>query len=293
MSNKVSGQYSDATLTGPWLIHFTPISPYNDSLLYIIFDGSGSINDMSGFCGTVGGTYSVTVGGAITANIVCDADNFPFTGQLTSSTTANLLIDGDAYTLTKVSNPSSMTDTLEGTLYTENCGTKNIMLAVDASGMITYSTGLIPIVSGRIYADQGVFIGHFKTGEVSNWNQFTIAGYQLSDSLLGEVYLDASSCGITWVKLYRRSAPASINNYDASDKIAIEPNPAHGKLFIRSSEGTIDIISVYNALGVLMIKSDPIQLTETCIDISAFANGLYFLKILSGNTVITKRIVKN
>lgn len=72
-----------------------------------------------------------------------------------------------------------------------------------------------------------------------------------------------------------------------SNEIKIYPNPASHIVYIDHASA-IDEIVVYNALGTLVAS----KINSNTIDISAFATGVYFLKINSNASYITKKIVK-
>ena len=68
--------------------------------------------------------------------------------------------------------------------------------------------------------------------------------------------------------------------------ISIYPNPSSDFINIKT-DSKIDVVRVYNSLGVLMIQSQ-LQL----IDISAFPAGNYFVKIMQGENKVVKRFLK-
>ncbi len=208
--------YSNATLNGPWFFYQEPLSPYNDSLLYMVFDGNGNIIDMSGFGGPVGGNYNVTSDGSFSGNLVMGVDNYPLLGQLTSPDNGTGFAAGSNWIISRISNPGALSDQLIGTLFTQDCGQKEVIISVNSQGEVISATGLIPPVSGRVYADLGVYIGHLRTGEDSNakWNEFSIMGYFANDSLNGRIALDGP-CSNTGSQLIRKgTTPANIFGFE-------------------------------------------------------------------------------
>ena len=181
-----NAQYSNATLSGPWLLYQNPLTPYNDSLVYIIFDGNGSITDFGGF-GTFSGSYTVNATGSFSGILNMDEGSFPLSGQLTSQNKATM---GDRI-LSRVTNPGALSGTISGVLNSA-CGSATVTLTVDNQGKITGATGLTAPVTGRIYTDLGVYIGHIKTGsEIAHWNEFSMMGYYADNKLNGKVGLNA------------------------------------------------------------------------------------------------------
>ncbi|MCG1037382.1 T9SS type A sorting domain-containing protein [Polaribacter sargassicola] len=74
-----------------------------------------------------------------------------------------------------------------------------------------------------------------------------------------------------------------------SSKISIYPNPANDFVKISTLE-TIDTVDVYNLIGKKVISSK--NLIENSVDISTLAKGVYMLKITSGNSVASKKLIK-
>ena len=69
--------------------------------------------------------------------------------------------------------------------------------------------------------------------------------------------------------------------------MAISPNPTAGRLNIQSSD-TVDEVMILDGLSGKMVTTA--QGNE--IDISHLRNGLYLIKVRSGENVSTTRIVK-
>ena len=73
----------------------------------------------------------------------------------------------------------------------------------------------------------------------------------------------------------------------AETTVSIYPNPSKGIVEVNSSK-TIDKIEVYNALGKNIFNSVSLK-----IDLSELPNGIYFLKIYSNYSNISKKVIKN
>lgn len=72
--------------------------------------------------------------------------------------------------------------------------------------------------------------------------------------------------------------------------VSIYPNPTKDILYIESKHSKIERIEFYDSLGS-MKKIESTNLQQ--IDLSGLSNGIYFLKIISGNGIQTKKIIKN
>lgn len=183
-------QYSDATFNGPWFIHPTPLTPYHDSLSYLIFNGSGSIVNGSMFPSPTTGTYSVNSDGSFTGTLTIGGTIYPFGGQLVSQNTAV----GGTYVLSRVTNPDALMDTVSGYITSANCGTEYLSFIINHQGQVIETTGPFTVNGGYLLSDSGVFIGHMVTNAnpSSHWNEFSIMGYYSNDTLIGKANFDAS-----------------------------------------------------------------------------------------------------
>lgn len=186
------GQYSNSTLNGPWFLHTSPLVLHPDSLGYLVFDGNGHITDGNMF-GAVSGHYSVMPNGFFTGMLTIESDSFPIGGQLVSNNNVTM----GPMVLERISNPGALTDSLVGTLTSVLCGVRNVVFRLDGQGQIISSSGLTGAVSGRVYADSGIFMGHIRTGDRTtcytgegSWDEFTIYGTYSNDSLNGGIGVD-------------------------------------------------------------------------------------------------------
>jgi hypothetical protein len=279
---QVSAQYDNSTLTGPWFFMMPPANPYGDSLMYIVFDGIGNVTAFSGFCSSVvGGPYTVSSTGGFTINLSCNGENYQMSGQLTSYTAGTLGLD-QTYNLIKVSNPGALAGTLSGTLYTNNCGANNVTLTLDNKGVVISATGLTPTVSGRVYAEGGMFKGHFTTGASNAWNECSISGYYSNNTLNGKVDLDANDCGNTSAQLIREDATGIISVNSNKTKIEIFPNPTNDIVTINMNNISNEVveINIFNVNGNL-VKSETMKQNNRQINIGDLSNGIYMVEIKS------------
>ncbi len=241
---QTKAQYSNATLNGTWFIYQTPLTPYGDSLLYVVFDGNGTISDCSGFGEFTGSHYAVTSSGAITGSIISVGEGeYAFTGQLSSQNAGTLTMDGMGYVLSRIFNQGALAGSLSGTLNAGTCGQKTVTITVNDQGIITSATGLGSPVTGKIYADLGVFLGHLRTGDSSNgWNEFSIWGYYSNNTLNGKVSLDLKGCDNTTVQLTK--------NYSSSNtQSAIFGGGGRIRILDASPINTSAVPSAYQVTG--------------------------------------------
>lgn len=81
----------------------------------------------------------------------------------------------------------------------------------------------------------------------------------------------------------------SLDNF-SDKKIGLYPNPSNSFVQI-TSELEISSIQIFNVLGERM--NTPSDLSNKSVDISALTKGIYILKISSGTSSLTKKIIKN
>ena len=79
---------------------------------------------------------------------------------------------------------------------------------------------------------------------------------------------------------------------DYSSNITIFPNPTNGKITV-NSEYSIRTIKLYNTIGneLYLVNNNENKITETILDLSKFAKGVYFMKININNQIINQRII--
>ena len=86
---------------------------------------------------------------------------------------------------------------------------------------------------------------------------------------------------------------AGINSSEIRKALKIYPNPTTGEFFIKAEPNSkIKTISVYNALGKLVLEKN--SLTPECcqFNLSHFSKGLYFMVLKTDQGLITERFIK-
>lgn len=91
---------------------------------------------------------------------------------------------------------------------------------------------------------------------------------------------------------YKYSNLVAINNYsDEASEIALYPNPNQGKFTIASNSEYTNI-QICNVFGSIMMEQKPTSL-KTIIDATNLPNGIYFVKIISGDKSATEKMTIN
>ena len=121
-----------------------------------------------------------------------------------------------------------------------------------------------------------------------NFNPGTFESTAADGSLTFRFRSDTNTTAPGWV------ANMSCGNLGVSDtsltNFAYYPNPSGGIVNIKAGE-QIDEVTIYNVAGQLLM-SKKVNASETSIDISSFAEGVYFFRAGSGSKEVNFRIIK-
>lgn len=95
-----------------------------------------------------------------------------------------------------------------------------------------------------------------------------------------------SNMVVDYVRVYQNN----LSTTDVpSERFGVYPNPASDSISIKTNQN-IDRVQLYNALGQLVIEK---TISTKQIDISECKTGIYFLKLYSGNKIVTKKVIVN
>jgi hypothetical protein len=162
-------QYSNATLTGMWMIKIT--NPVTVSVAYK-FDGNGLVvEDYDLNPGTLPYPYSVQANGTFT--LFMGGPSTSASGMLTSSTEGSITTsDGFPVTATlkKILNLGACQGTWAGTL--AGGFASSFSITVDNTGTITGGSGFTGPIGGKLFCQSSDATGLVTTGEVSPLSRF-------------------------------------------------------------------------------------------------------------------------
>ncbi|WP_299101870.1 T9SS type A sorting domain-containing protein [uncultured Winogradskyella sp.] len=82
------------------------------------------------------------------------------------------------------------------------------------------------------------------------------------------------------------------DNFNTNETFAVYPNPTSGLLNIKSSQD-VDSVTVFNLLGQSVASYTKNDITNSSIDMSDLSQGLYLVKITSGENTQTVRVTKD
>ncbi len=87
-----------------------------------------------------------------------------------------------------------------------------------------------------------------------------------------------------------------IDANNINDMVSLYPNPATNEVLVNFSGRTLDNmdVTVLNSLGQVLYKATDVNSSsEVSIDVSQYSSGLYFVKIKTGNSIATKKLLVN
>jgi hypothetical protein len=83
-----------------------------------------------------------------------------------------------------------------------------------------------------------------------------------------------------------------INDMSSGNSFTIYPNPSTGLLNITFAEKATDTkLEVLNSCGQVLLSKDINNITQTTLDLSNQAKGMYFIKVQSGSGVVVRKVV--
>ena len=156
-------------------------------------------------------------------------------------------------------------------IYSMNWSPDQITFLIDGDAFYTYNPIVKDDSTWPFYEDQYLLLNVAMGG---------VAGAV-------DPNFDQSSMVIDYVRVYQN------NNLSTSEAFAqnlsVYPNPANDKLYI-NSDRRIDRGELYNNLGQLIWSK---RNTVNAIDVNNFNNGIYILKLYSGEAITIKKVVIN
>lgn len=82
----------------------------------------------------------------------------------------------------------------------------------------------------------------------------------------------------------------SIDSKTLNNNVNIYPNPTSDRLYFNiTADISLDKVEVYDTIGKRILTS---QISNNSVDISQLTSGVYFVKIYSGESQVTKKIIK-
>ncbi len=191
---------------------------------------------------------------------------------------------------------------------------KSALNSMATSGVPVYVTELD--IKGK-NTDEASQLSSYKTSFPVYWDHPAVAGITLWGYVEGATW--SSGAGIlnsngsersamTWLKSYMQALPdvgfpfvATVENVDALDNVLISgddqsisvyPNPVtSGKVWIESTSGEeVIAIDILDLKGTLL-KTIAANQSKTEVELSSFSEGMYFVRMFTERSTVSKKIV--
>jgi len=111
------------------------------------------------------------------------------------------------------------------------------------------------------------------------------------DGNLLEVIIN-NDLGVEDLTQWAAVEPTGIASTMLNNRIQIYPNPTTGQFTINNEQLIMNNVEVYDMVGK-KLSTENCQLKTNQIDISHLPAGVYFVRILSENRIITEKVIKN
>ena len=138
---------------------------------------------------------------------------------------------------------------------------------------------------------------NYRVAGVTSWysattstNPYTLTGLSENTSYEVQVIAHCTNGVTSDPSAIITLTTVGINDYELNN-VVVYPNPTTGMIQIQNSESRIENVEVYDAYGK-MLNVVNVNDNATAIDLSGYAAGTYFVKIMTENGVVTKRVVK-
>ena len=117
----------------------------------------------------------------------------------------------------------------------------------------------------------------------------------LEDSVLYEGYVVTHCTNGLWSDpsdtITFQADHSGINDYTLDNSVIVYPNPTNGMVQIQNTEFLIQNVEVYDTYGK-MLNVVNVNGNTAAIDLTGYAAGTYFVRVMTDRGVVTKRVVK-
>lgn len=166
--------------------------------------------------------------------------------------------------------------------------------AIDHNGYVlgdnyylaNYAAGLRVIDLSDIANENMTEIGYFDTYTNNNDASYSGVWNVYPYFASGNIQINDRSGGFFLVK----ASSLNTEESELAQGLAIYPNPATNVLNIQSSNEAVNSIQIVDMVGKVLFSEENINTNNRSVDISSYAQGIYFVNI---NAAVTKKIIKN
>lgn len=141
--------------------------------------------------------------------------------------------------------------------------------------------------------ENGIPFETLSAGEIFDFN----GSFSVSSN-----YVESEVYAIAWVQIFETkevlnsgsSKDAIVNSNEeawSDHSIQVFPNPTNNQLRVDLNENQVEMIDILNIGGETAMSVDQLD-TNNSIDIAHLNSGIYFVRILTKNGIITRKITK-
>ena len=117
----------------------------------------------------------------------------------------------------------------------------------------------------------------------------------MEDSILYEGYVVTHCTNGLWSDpsdtITFQSSHSGIDDYTLDNSVVVYPNPTRGTVQVQNTQSDIHQVVLYDAYGKLLSTVE-VNGSNATLDLSGYADGLYFVRVTTDKGVVTKRVVK-
>ena len=105
---------------------------------------------------------------------------------------------------------------------------------------------------------------------------------------------DGTPHSLTVLERFNSGVNLTNNEFETINQIMVSPNPSSGifKIDLTNQTENFETLSVFNILGQNILIQKIVDKTENEIDLSSFANGIYFLRLQNSKETRKFKLVK-
>ncbi len=177
-----------------------------------------------------------------------------------------------------------------------NSGLKNKTETDTINISITNCANETLTFSSATFSDLHVITNNFDSNktlagaEDYTFSIFHSPGYSEDDST--KVFIESNGGELKINIVFKDGVIQNIDSEFQRDELVIYSNPASNNLFIKSSSFlNIEEVSFINLNGQVVLRENYFSINNGIDDISSLKNGIYFVRIKTGNSFVSRKVV--
>lgn len=162
---------------------------------------------------------------------------------------------------------------------------------------VTHNTALVTWYPGGM---ENAWNVQYRESSASAWNDVlayttSVTLTDLEENTEYQVRIQAACEGdmrSDWTSpINFTTTPDGVNEYVMDEAVSLYPNPTNNQCTIHHAQSIIHSVSLYDVYGKLLYAVS-VNDSNATLDLSQYADGVYFVRVATDNGVVTKRVVK-